>query len=143
MILLSLYVPETIVPVTGMASCRSVFVDVISLFKNVLNVVAISYSFYTFFTNRTGISILYPVVAPVTLIVVSIYLKLIEAPLLSTIVSPLAPNCSNKYVLVAKSVDALTLNAIPEPKGPRICEVDLVPSVPAVAPTTAGSLVDK
>jgi len=68
------YVPETMAPVIGIASCNKVFVVVTSLFRNVLNVVAMFYP-YTFLRYLTGISIEYAVVADVNLTIESIYLN--------------------------------------------------------------------
>ena len=73
------YVLARIDPVIGTASCKAVLVVVISLLKKFLNVLAIilflilHYAIsVSYFTNLTGMSILYPVVTPVTLTFVSI-----------------------------------------------------------------------
>lgn len=68
------YVPDTIAPVIGIASCNKVFVVVTSLFRNVLNVVAMFYP-YVFLRYLTGISIEYAVVADVNLTIESMYLN--------------------------------------------------------------------
>ena len=68
------YVPDTIEPVTGMDSCNRVLVVVISLLPKLLKVVAIIYlPYYCFLINLTGMSMLYPVVTPVTLIIESMW----------------------------------------------------------------------
>jgi hypothetical protein len=75
-------------------------------------------------------SALYPVVAPITLIVVSINLQVtVDAPATD---NPELPNCSNKYVLVRKSVEARILKLKNVPRGPLIEE--LVPSSCPISP---------
>ena len=74
----SWYVPETTVPVKGIASCNNVFVETISLLENVLYVDAIiSPSYYVFLMYLTGMSMDDPVVTPVTLITESMALHVL------------------------------------------------------------------
>ena len=98
--LLSLYVPLTRVPVNGIASCKSVFVDVLSLGVSVLNELAIVVSFYYhLLRNRSGISNEKPVLPPVTLIMLSIELN--WSP-----IEIVVPNFVNNAVEVLKFVEA-------------------------------------
>ena len=63
------YVPLTIVPVSGIASCRRVFVDTLSCDPNGLKIVIV----YPYnFANATGMSTENPVVSPVTRTIESI-----------------------------------------------------------------------
>ena len=71
------------------------------------------------FTNLTGISILYPVVAPVILMMVSIKRKFLAGVDPSVMV---LPSLVKRNVLVANSMEALILNLKPVPRGPRIEE---------------------
>ena len=61
------------VPVNGIASCKSVLVEVLSLGVNVLNELAMFVSFYypVYLANRTGISNENPVLPPETRTIVS------------------------------------------------------------------------
>ena len=91
-----MYVPETIDPVIGIASCKSDLVDTTSSLLSVLNVVAIFYPSYAGdLTNLIGMSNRYPVVTPVILTVESRNLTLLIVP-------PLAPG---KLTVVPRRVN--------------------------------------